>query len=41
MDANISTQGYIFITIAWGSVTALLTYCLFKVLRPAKQKTED
>jgi hypothetical protein len=36
METTISTEGYIFIILAWGSVSTLLAFCLYKVLRTPK-----
>jgi hypothetical protein len=38
METSISTEGYLFITIAWGSVSIMLGFCLYKVLKTEPKK---
>ena len=36
METQLTTAGWIFIIFGWGVVSALTTYCLWKVLRIKK-----
>lgn len=35
---TMTTGGYIFLILAWGSIVGLAAYCMFKVLRGEKDK---